>query len=197
MSFPFTKPGQEENSGLTSHPPESTAQSVSASAHSSDAAQTGPGTLSGTLSGILSNAVAVRTHPLIDPAWVGAAVHVAEGSATARLHTRPEMVADERGLVHGGFTFGLADYAAMLAVNDPFVVLGAASTRFLAPVSLGQTMLAQAQVLHTQGKKRMVQVEVHVETGSGPQKVFEGEFTCFVLTQHVLGPAPSPSGTSV
>jgi acyl-coenzyme A thioesterase PaaI-like protein len=44
------------------------------------------------------------------------------------------MAADQRGLVHGGFTFGLADYAAMVAVNDPNVVLGAAEVRFLAPV---------------------------------------------------------------
>jgi acyl-coenzyme A thioesterase PaaI-like protein len=48
------------------------------------------------------------------------------------------MAVDDRGLVHGGFVFGLADHAAMLAVNDPNVVLGAASTRFLKPVRVGE-----------------------------------------------------------
>jgi acyl-coenzyme A thioesterase PaaI-like protein len=47
------------------------------------------------------------------------------------------MVVDAHGLVHGGFVFGLADYAAMLAVNDPNVVLGAAEARFLKPVRRG------------------------------------------------------------
>lgn len=32
------------------------------------------------------------------------------------------MAADEYRLVHGGFIFGLADYAVMLAINEPTVV---------------------------------------------------------------------------
>ncbi|MDY0268384.1 PaaI family thioesterase [Trichloromonas sp.] len=94
---------------------------------------------------------------------------------------RPEMVADDRGLVHGGFTFGLADYAAMLAVNDPHVVLGAAEVKFLAPVTLGETMLAKAEVIGESGKKRQVRCTVSTD-----RPVFEGSFTCFVLPGHVL-----------
>jgi len=181
MSLPSTKPGQEENSEHTASAPKPSCQDVLGDATIAEPEPAAAG------------AVPIRTHLQINPAWVGAAVHVAEGVASVRLMSRPEMVADDRGLVHGGFTFGLADYAAMLAVNDPYVVLGAASTRFLAPVRLGQAMLAHAQVTQAQGKKRLVQVEVKVETESGPQKVFEGEFTCFVLAQHVLGPTPSPT----
>jgi len=44
------------------------------------------------------------------------------------------MAADARGLVHGGFTFGLADYAAMLAVNEPTVVLASAQTKLITPL---------------------------------------------------------------
>lgn len=132
----------------------------------------------------------VKTHLQISPRWVGEPVALSEGEASARLLTTSEMVADARGLVHGGFTFGLADYAAMLAVNDPFVVLGAAATKFLAPVRVGQTMLAQAKVLHSQGKKRSVAVTVEVDSSPEPTKIFEGEFTCFVLPSHVLGPEP-------
>lgn len=95
--------------------------------------------------------------------------------------TRPEMVADDRGLVHGGFTFGLADYAAMLAVNDPHVVLGAAEVRFLAPVTFGETLLARAEIVEGSGKKRIVKCTVSTD-----RPVFEGTFSCFVLTGHVL-----------
>ncbi|NIQ95506.1 MAG: PaaI family thioesterase [Desulfuromonadales bacterium] len=99
----------------------------------------------------------------------------------AQLETCKDMAADERGLVHGGFAFGLADYAAMLAVNDPHVVLGGAETRFLAPVTVGDVMTAEAQVLEQSGKKRLVRCEVRTD-----RKVLEGTFTCFVLPQHVL-----------
>jgi acyl-coenzyme A thioesterase PaaI-like protein len=92
------------------------------------------------------------------------------------------MVVDDHGLVHGGFVFGAADYAAMLAVNDPNVVLGAAETRFLKPVRRGDRLVARAQTVSARGRKREVSVEVTVNS----DKVFEGTFTCFVLERHVL-----------
>ncbi len=124
-----------------------------------------------------------KTHLGIDARLCGTPVDLAEGSATARFTTTPEMAADDRGLVHGGFVFGLADYAAMLAVNDPNVVLGAAETRFLAPVSVGQVVEAQAQVVAEKGRKRSVEVSARV----GEVVVMSGTFTTFVLDQHVLG----------
>lgn len=123
-----------------------------------------------------------NTHLSISPSWVGKPVEIAEGRAVAKLDTVREMCADEAGLVHGGFTFGLADYAAMLAVNDPHVVLGAAETKFLAPVRCGELMVACAEVVSSQGKKRQVDCRVEV----GDRLVFEGRFTCFVLERHIL-----------
>ena len=93
------------------------------------------------------------------------------------------MAVDASGLIHGGFVFGLADYAAMLAVNHPNVVLGAAQTKFLAPVRAGRELLARALVVPGQeGRKRMVEVKVFQEE----KEIFNGEFTCFVLDKHVL-----------
>jgi acyl-coenzyme A thioesterase PaaI-like protein len=100
------------------------------------------------------------------------------------------MVVDEAGLVHGGFVFGLADYAAMLAVNHPHVVLGAAECRFLAPVQVGEEVEASAALREEAGRKRQVEVEVQ----RGADKVFTGTFTCFVLDQHVLAPAEESTG---
>ncbi len=123
----------------------------------------------------------VNTHLEISPRWVGEAVRLEPGKAEARLETRSEMAADTHGLVHGGFAFGLADYAAMLAVNDPNVVLGGADCRFLAPVRVGEVMVAQAEVVEEQGKKRKVSCRVVTD-----RPVFEATFTCFVLERHVL-----------
>jgi acyl-coenzyme A thioesterase PaaI-like protein len=123
-----------------------------------------------------------NTHPAISDIWVGKLESLSPNEAKASLGTREEMCADQRGLIHGGFTFGLADYAAMLAVNDPHVVLGASECKFLAPVRLGETMEAHAVVKSEKGKKRNVEVNVDVNS----ERVFEGIFTCFVLDQHVL-----------
>ncbi len=122
-----------------------------------------------------------NTHLGISSEWVGEPVSLSAGRAVAQLITRPEMVADDMGLVHGGFTFGLADYAAMLAVNDPFVVLGSAEVRFVAPVIIGDIMIATAEVVEEKGKKRQVKCSV-----STTQLVFEATFTCFVLPKHIL-----------
>ena len=124
-----------------------------------------------------------NTHLGINPTLCGTPVSLAEGTATVTLATTPQMAADERGLVHGGFVFGLADYAAMLAVNDPNVVLGAAETRFTAPVAVGQSVTAVATCQAIKGRKHTVAVECSVDE----RVVMTGTFTTFVLDQHVLG----------
>ncbi len=128
--------------------------------------------------------VGPNTHLKADPRWVGAPVRLAAGEAEARLCTSAEMGVDGEGLVHGGFVFGLADYAAMLAVNDPFVVLGAAEVRLLKPVRAGEVLVANARVEAEAGKRRVVSVRVR----RGEDEVMTGTFTCFVLPRHVLDP---------
>ncbi len=128
---------------------------------------------------------APQTHLGIDAGLCGAPVRLAEGYAEVRLTTVPAMAVDETGLVHGGFVFGLADHAAMLAVNDPNVVLGAANTRFLRPLRVGDVVIAVATRGAVQGRKHAVTVEVR----RGEEPVMTGEFHCVVLDRHVLAPA--------
>lgn len=126
-----------------------------------------------------------NTHMQISPALVGEVLAIEPGvSSQVELTLNAEMAADQHGLVHGGFTFGLADYAAMVAVNDPFVVLGSATAKFLKPTAVGQVLLAKARVQTREGKKSAVAVEVFNQEDV---KVFEGEFACFSLPAHVLG----------
>lgn len=123
-----------------------------------------------------------NTHLLADPRWVGRCLDQAPGRARAALTTGPEMAVDAHGLVHGGFVFGLADYAAMLAVDDPNVVLGAADVRLLKPVRAGEEVVAAAEVTTEAGRKRIVTVRVT----RGDVDVMTGTFTAFVLDHHVL-----------
>ena len=124
----------------------------------------------------------IMTHRKISTSLCGEPVETAEGKSTVKFKALPEMAVDDMGLVHGGFIFGLADYAAMIAVNDPNVVLGAASVKFLRPVKVGDQVTATASVTEKEGKKREVSVTVEKEGVT----VFEGTFTCFVLNAHVL-----------
>lgn len=124
----------------------------------------------------------LNTHLEIDTSLCGKVIKLEEGYAEVLLHTTQHMTADKQGLVHGGFVFGATDYAAMCAVNDPYVVLGAATSTFVAPVKAGDVVLCKARVMSEKGKKKMLEVEAIVED----KLVFEGSFTTFVLNNHVL-----------
>lgn len=124
----------------------------------------------------------IVTHQTINAALCGHALQVDKGYSRVQLLTTPAMAVDATGLVHGGFIFGLADYAAMIAVNHPNVVLGAADVKFLKPVREGATVIAEARVEEIQGKKHWVAVSV----ADQEEIVFQGMFTCFVLGKHVL-----------
>lgn len=124
------------------------------------------------------------THLAISPHLVGEPLDLGAGTARAALTLSPEMAADERGLVHGGFTFGLADYTAMLAVNHPLVVLASSTVKFLTPTRVGERLVAEARVVEETGRKRRVQVEVR----RGEEMVAAGEFLAVIPDRHVLDP---------
>jgi acyl-coenzyme A thioesterase PaaI-like protein len=160
-----------------------------------------------------------RTHLAIDRRLCGEPLDpaaTAAGTSRVGLTTVPEMAADAAGLVHGGFVFGLADHAAMLAVNHPNVVLGSAAVRFLRPVAVGERLVAAATVAETAGRRSRVTVEVrrvpdgdaHGAGGAGGagaaagasigetagETVMTGDLICFTLDRHVLAPAGEERG---
>ena len=124
----------------------------------------------------------LNTHLDIDTSLCGKVIRLEERYSEVLLHTTQQMSADKQGLVHGGFVFGAGDYAAMSAVNDPYVVLGASSSTYVAPVKVGDVVLCKAKVVSEKGKKRVVKVEAFVSDNL----VFEGSFTTFILNSHVL-----------
>ena len=124
----------------------------------------------------------INTHNDIDPVLCGTALELEDGFAKVVLKTLDSMKVDDTGLVHGGFIFGLADYAAMIAVNHPNVVLGAADVKFLKPVKAGEEAVAEARVEFFEGRKSLVDVVVKVKD----IEVLKGVLTCFVLDKHVL-----------
>ncbi|MCP4713976.1 MAG: thioesterase [Deltaproteobacteria bacterium] len=124
----------------------------------------------------------IKTHNKIDQGLCGKPIELEDGFCRVELVPTAAMAADDTGLVHGGFIFGLADYAAMLAVNHPNVVLGAAEVKFMKPVAVGERVVAEADIERRKDGKATVQVSVLRDK----QEVFSGTFTCFTLEQHVL-----------
>ena len=126
--------------------------------------------------------IELKTHLKFNPKF-GKLIEITENGAKVILETTPEMAVDEEGLVHGGFTFGAADFCAMASVNEPYVVLvKATNCEFMAPVKVGDVVEFIGEILMKE--KRKVEVKV---TGTLEEiKVFEGFFSCVVLDTHVL-----------
>ncbi|MFQ3295121.1 MAG: acyl-coenzyme A thioesterase PaaI-like protein [Halobacteriales archaeon] len=124
-----------------------------------------------------------RTHEGTSERHVGRPVTIEDGRAVVELETTEEMAVDEHDLVHGGFVFGAADYAAMLAVNEPTVVLVGAETSFTAPSTVGDTVRATATV---EEDADGIVVECAVETVEEGERLMTGSFECAVPSEHVL-----------
>ena len=130
------------------------------------------------------NTIKQNTHLLASEKLIGSVISIDEDTATVKLKITEEMGVDEFRLAHGGFVFGLADYAAMVAINEPTVVLGKAEVKFLKPVSVNDELTAKATKSSCiDGKKTIVSVDV---SNTKNDIVFEGKFVCFVLEEHVL-----------
>ncbi len=126
--------------------------------------------------------VFLQTHEKINSDLCGEIILQERGYVELRLTTTPEMIADSVGLIHGGFIFSAADFAAMAAVNEKNVVLVASDCQFLSPVKFHDEVNIIARVRHKEGRKR----NVHVEGFVLDIKVFEGEFKTVVTERHIL-----------
>ena len=125
-----------------------------------------------------------NTHLLASKKLIGSVISIGNNCASVTLTITSDMIVDTYNLSHGSFVFGLADYAAMVAINEPTVVLGKATTKFLKPVILNDEVTAVATVTdNSNGKKVIVSVDVKNQKN---ELVFEGEFVCFILEKHIL-----------
>lgn len=130
----------------------------------------------------INQQTSLNTHERINTVYSGEIVKLQIGYAKVSLETTEVMRADEVGLVHGGFIFSAADFAAMAAVNEPNVVLASCNCLFLAPVRIGDIVTFEASEHQKEGRKRNISVKGFVHE----IKVFEGEFKTVVTERHVL-----------
>lgn len=124
----------------------------------------------------------LKTHLKTNPALCGQLIKLENDYAEVELVTTPEMSADSHNLVHGGFTFGAADFCAMAAVNDPNVVLVNSNCKFLSPVKVGDRVHFKAKQIHQDSRKREIDVQGYLND----IKILDGKFMAVVLEKHVL-----------
>ncbi len=125
---------------------------------------------------------ALSTHLMIHKNLCGELLELKQSYAKVSLLATLEMSVDEYKLVHGGFVFGAADFAAMAAVNDPNVVLVEANCKFMAPIEVGKVVVFEANSSHENTRTRFVNVIGRI----GDVKAFEGDFKAVILDKHVL-----------
>ncbi len=129
-----------------------------------------------------TNHVLPKTHTSIRQDISGTPVTLAEGYSSVELIVTETMEVDSYGLTHGGFIFGMADYAAMLAVNHPNVVLARADVYFIKPVMTGNVLNASGKITSKEGMRNIVEVKIT----RGDEEVFSGTFHCLITDTHVL-----------
>lgn len=89
---------------------------------------------------------------------------VGTGRATAAMTVRPDM-SNGHGICHGGYVFLLADTAFAFACNThgALTVAAGADVDFLAPVAVGDRLVARAEQLVQRGRAGIYDVVVRRE----------------------------------
>lgn len=97
------------------------------------------------------------------------------------LETTGEMGIKKSGIVRGHTLFAQANSLAAAVVDADVVLTSEAQIKFISPVKVGEKVLAKAQVLTENGRKR----EVEVVLKTKERVVFRGQFTVYGLTKEL------------
>lgn len=94
-------------------------------------------------------------------------------------------------IVRGHYIFGQANSLAVAVIDAEKALTGKVRMRFLQPVNVGETIVAEASVIQQRGSNSLVRVVSRVQG----QAIFRGTFTVFSFsgTDSVVGPF-SPGG---
>ncbi len=124
----------------------------------------------------------LKTHKRVNSTFCGSITALEENYSKVSLLTINEMVVDELGLVHSGFIFSSASYAAAIAINSENSVIIGCKTNFLAPAKVGDHIEFEARVKFEDLRKR----EVNVIGKINDIKIFQGIFQVVVLEKHIF-----------
>lgn len=96
-------------------------------------------------------------------------------SAISILDIERKHVFARNGIARGHHLFAQANSLAIALIDDELALTASASIRYLRPVMVGERIVAKAKVIDS-GKER---TKVRVDTFSGDELVFSGQFTIY------------------
>ena len=95
----------------------------------------------------------------MSPNIVGELLELYRNKAVVKFTPNERMTMNEGKMIHAGFVFNSASFAAMAAINKKYSVLIAADVKFLAPIELGHEVIFKAEAIQSDTKKCEVKVE--------------------------------------
>ena len=124
----------------------------------------------------------LKSHKKLRTSISGKIIFLEKGHSKTTLQTTKEMVVDDLGLIHSGFIFSGAEYAALVSINQENLVAIGSKCKFLAPAKEGDTIEFEAVAKFEDSRKREVKVTGHIND----IKIFDGIFQIVILEQHIL-----------
>ena len=111
---------------------------------------------------------------------VGSIVKITYEEVITKFIPTKQMISDESNLIHSGFIFNAANYAAMCLVNQPNAIT--IGSEFLAPVEFEQEMMFLATIKQSNNKK----FEIIVRGTLLDIKIFEATFHIAVFEKQLF-----------
>ncbi len=124
----------------------------------------------------------LKTHKRVNSAFSGSITALEENHSKVNLLTTKDMTTDELGLVHSGFIFSAASYAAAVSINQENTIIIGSKVSFLAPAKVGDNIEFEAKVKFEDLRKR----EISVIGKINDIRVFQGVFHAVVLEKHIF-----------
>ncbi|MDI6870313.1 MAG: transcription factor FapR [Bacillota bacterium] len=105
-------------------------------------------------------------------------------SGLSILDTGESMGFARTKIVRGHHIFAQANSLAVAIIDAPVALTGSVEMRFLRPVTVGERLVAKAEVVAAEGRRYVV--EVHTKAGN--DEVFRGRFVVFAQPESGDGP---------
>lgn len=112
----------------------------------------------------------------------GSIIKITHEEVLTKFIPTKQMISDESNLIHSGFIFNAANYAAMCLVNQPYAITIGAEVEFLAPVEFEQEMMFLATIKQSNNKK----FEVLVKGTLLDIKIFEATFHIAIFEKQLF-----------
>ncbi|MDO7252434.1 PaaI family thioesterase [Helicobacter cappadocius] len=117
----------------------------------------------------------------IDTSLCGELTSLSKNSAQSVFIPKESMISDEN-MIHNGFVFNAASYAALCAINRKNSIIIGSEVKFFAPIELGHEIIFQANAIQSESKK----TEVKVEGFLLDIKIFDGTFYVVIFDKKLF-----------